>query len=144
MGSLVSLLLAVIAFLGAPLFIVILAAAMLGFYVSDIPLTVITIEVYRLVDTPLLLALPLFTLSGYLLAESNLSSRLVRVTKSFLGWMPGGLAIVAYVTCAFFTAFTGASGVTIVAVGALLLPALVEGGYRERFSLGLVLSLIHI
>ena len=138
MGSLVSLLLAVIAFLGAPLFIVILAAAMLGFYVSDIPLTVITIEVYRLVDTPLLLALPLFTLSGYLLAESDLSSRLVRVTKSFLGWMPGGLAIVAYVTCAFFTAFTGASGVTIVAVGALLLPALVEGGYRERFSLGLV------
>ncbi len=138
MGSLVSLLLTVIAFLGAPLFIVILAAAMLGFYVSDIPLTVITIEVYRLVDTPLLLALPLFTLSGYLLAESNLSSRLVRVTKSFLGWMPGGLAIVAYVTCAFFTAFTGASGVTIVAVGALLLPALVEGGYRERFSLGLV------
>ena len=138
MGSLVSLLLAFIAFLGAPLFIVILAAAMLGFYVSDIPLTVITIEVYRLVDTPLLLALPLFTLSGYLLAESNLSSRLVRVTKSFLGWMPGGLAIVAYVTCAFFTAFTGASGVTIVAVGALLLPALVEGGYRERFSLGLV------
>ena len=138
MGSLVSLLLAVIAFLGAPLFIVILAAAMLGFYVSDISLTVITIEVYRLVDTPLLLALPLFTLSGYLLAESNLSSRLVRVTKSFLGWMPGGLAIVAYVTCAFFTAFTGASGVTIVAVGALLLPALVEGGYRERFSLGLV------
>ena len=138
MGSLVSLLLTVIAFLGAPLFIVILAAAMLGFYVSDIPLTVITIEVYRLVDTPLLLALPLFTLSGYLLAESNLSSRLVRVTKSFLGWMPGGLAIGAYVTCAFFTAFTGASGVTIVAVGALLLPALVEGGYRERFSLGLV------
>ena len=138
MGSLVSLLITVIAFLGAPLFIVILAAAMLGFYVSDIPLTVITIEVYRLVDTPLLLALPLFTLSGYLLAESNLSSRLVRVTKSFLGWMPGGLAIVAYVTCAFFTAFTGASGVTIVAVGALLLPALVEGGYRERFSLGLV------
>ena len=138
MGSLLSLLLTVIAFLGAPLFIVILAAAMLGFYVSDIPLTVITIEVYRLVDTPLLLALPLFTLSGYLLAESNLSSRLVRVTKSFLGWMPGGLAIVAYVTCAFFTAFTGASGVTIVAVGALLLPALVEGGYRERFSLGLV------
>jgi len=138
MGTVGSLLLSVIAFLGAPLFIVILAAAMLGFYVSDIPLTVITIEIYRLVDTPLLLALPLFTLSGYILAESNLSSRLVRVTQAMLGWMPGGLAVVAYVTCAFFTAFTGASGVTIVAVGALLLPALVEGGYRERFSLGLV------
>ncbi len=138
MGTIGSVLLSLVAFLGAPLFIVILAAAMLGFYVSDIPLTVITIEIYRLVDTPLLLALPLFTFSGYLLAESNLSTRLVRVTHALLGWMPGGLAVVAYVTCAFFTAFTGASGVTIVAVGALLLPALVEGGYRQRFSLGLV------
>jgi len=138
MGAVGSALLALIAFFGVPLFIVILAAAMLGFYVSEIPLTVIAIEMYRLVDTPLLLALPLFTFSGYVLAESRLSTRLVRITEAFLGWMPGGLAVVSYVTCAFFTAFTGASGVTIVAVGALLLPALVEGGYRERFSLGLV------
>ncbi len=138
MGSLGSLLIAALAFIGTPLFVVILAAAMLGFYVSDIPLTVIPIEIYRLVDTPLLLALPLFTFAGYILAESNLSTRLVRLTEAFLGWMPGGLAVVAYITCAFFTAFTGASGVTIVAVGALLFPALVEGGYRERFSLGLV------
>ena len=138
MGALGSLVIAVLAFIGMPLFVVILAAAMLGFLVSGIPLTVIPVEIYRLVDTPLLLALPLFTFSGYVLAESRLSTRLVRVTSAFLGWMPGGLAVVAYVTCAFFTAFTGASGVTIVAVGALLLPALVEGGYRERFSLGLV------
>ncbi|MBL6692131.1 MAG: TRAP transporter large permease subunit [Pseudomonadales bacterium] len=138
MGTLGSLLIGVLALIGMPLFVVILAAAMLGFWVSEIPLTVIPIEVYRLVDTPLLLALPLFTFSGYILAESKLSTRLVKVTSAFLGWMPGGLAVVAYVTCAFFTAFTGASGVTIVAVGALLLPALVEGGYRERFSLGLV------
>ncbi|MGB1686137.1 MAG: TRAP transporter large permease subunit, partial [Pseudomonadales bacterium] len=138
MGALGSAVIAVIALLGAPLFIVILAAAMLGFYLAEIPLTVIAIEIYRIVDTPLLLALPLFTLSGYVLAESKLSSRLVSVTRAFLGWMPGGLAVVSYVVCAFFTAFTGASGVTIVAVGALLLPALVEGGYRERFSLGLV------
>lgn len=135
LGSGVLMLLAV---LGAPLFIVILGAAMLGFSAAEIPLTVITIEIYRLVDTPLLLALPLFTFSGYLLAESQLSSRLVRLTKVFLGWLPGGLSVVAFVTCAFFTAFTGASGVTIVAVGALLFPALVEAGYRERFSLGLV------
>ena len=127
-----------LALIGAPLFVVILAAAMPGFYFSDIPLTVITIEIYRLVDTPLLLALPLFTFSGYILAESDLSKRLVRLTQVFLGWMPGGLAVVAFVTCAFFTAFTGASGVTIVAVGALLFPALVQAGYRERFSLGLV------
>ncbi len=128
----------VMALLGAPLFVVILAAAMVGFYSADIPLTVITIELYRLVDTPLLLALPLFTFAGYVLAESRLSSRLVRLTQVLLGWLPGGLAVVAFVTCAFFTAFTGASGVTIVAVGALLLPALVEAGYGQRFSLGLV------
>ena len=126
------------ALLGTPLFIVILAAAMLGFYLADIPLMVIAIEIYRLIDTPLLLALPLFTFAGYLLAESQLSSRLVRLTQVFLGWMPGGLAVVSFVTCAFFTAFTGASGVTIVAVGALLFPALVEAGYKEKFSLGLV------
>ena len=116
-----------LALLGAPLFVVILAAAMTGFYFAEIPLTVIAIEVYRLVDTPLLLALPLFTFSGYLLAESKLSSRLVALTRVFLGWLPGGLAVVAFVTCAFFTAFTGASGVTIVAVGALLFPALDDG-----------------
>lgn len=138
MNFLGSGLLAFLAVLGAPLFVVILGAAMLGFYAAEIPLTVITIEIYRLVDTPLLLALPLFTFSGYLLAESQLSSRLVRMTKVFLGWLPGGLSVVAFVTCAFFTAFTGASGVTIVAVGALLFPALVEAGYREKFSLGLV------
>ena len=126
MGALGSAAVALLALIGSPLFVVILATAMLGFLVSDIPLTVIPIEIYRLVDTPLLLALPLFTFSGYILAESNLSSRLVRVTQAFLGWLPGGLAVVAYITCAFFTAFTGASGVTIVAVGALLLPALVE------------------
>ena len=138
MPSLLSLLVGFAALLGAPLFVVILAGAMLGFYVAEIPLTVIPIEIYRLIDTPLLLALPLFTFSGYVLAESRLSLRLVHLTQVFLGWLPGGLAVVAFVTCAFFTAFTGASGVTIVAVGALLLPALVQAGYPEKFSLGLV------
>lgn len=135
---LISLVIFLLALLGVPLFVIILAASITGFYFTDIPLTVIPIEIWRLVDTPMLLALPLFTFSGYILAESQLSSRLVRVTHVFLGWMPGGLSVVAFVTCAFFTAFTGASGVTIVAVGALLLPALVEGGYKEQFSLGLV------
>ena len=132
MGLIGSIVIGVFALLGTPLFIVILAAAMLGFYLADIPLMVIAIEIYRLIDTPLLLALPLFTFAGYLLAESQLSSRLVRLTQVFLGWMPGGLAVVSFVTCAFFTAFTGASGVTIVAVGALLFPALVEAGYKKN------------
>jgi tripartite ATP-independent transporter DctM subunit len=135
---LLSLLILLLALLGAPLFIAIVSAAMLGFYHAEIPLTVIPIEIYRLVNTPLLIALPLFTFAGYLLAESNVSTRLVKLTQIFLGWLPGGLAIVAFIVCAFFTAFTGASGVTIVAVGALLFPALTQAGYPEKFSLGLV------
>jgi tripartite ATP-independent transporter DctM subunit len=123
---------------GTPLFAVILAVAMIGFFHSGVDLSVITIEIYRIADTPLLMALPLFTLAGYIMGESKTSQRLVRLTRVFLGWMPGGLAIVALVTCALFTAFTGASGVTIVALGALLYPALKQGKYTEKFSLGLV------
>lgn len=129
---------AIMALLGAPIFVVILALSMFGFYLAEVPLAVLTIEIYRISDTPLLLALPLFTLAGYVLAESNTSTRMVKLTQSLLGWMPGGLSIIAFVVCALFTAFTGASGVTIVAVGALLYPALKQVGYGERFSLGLV------
>ncbi len=127
-----------LALLGAPLFTVIIAAAMFGFHLSEIDLSVMAIELYRIADTPILLALPLFTFAGYILSESNTSQRLVRLTQAFLGWMPGGLAIVAFVVCALFTAFTGASGVTIVAMGALLYPALKQAGYKDNFSLGLV------
>ncbi len=131
-------LLILIALLGAPLFSVIIVAAMTGFFLSDIDLSVMAIELYRIADTPILQALPLFTFAGYLLSESNTSHRLVRLTQAFLGWMPGGLAIVAFIVCALFTAFTGASGVTIVAMGALLYPALKQAGYTSKFSLGLV------
>jgi len=126
------------ALIGAPLFVVILAVAMIGFFHGGVDLSVITIEIYRIADTPLLMALPLFTLAGYIMGKSKTSQRLVRLTRVFFGWMPGGLAIVALVTCALFTAFTGASGVTIVALGALLYPALKQGKYTEKFSLGLV------
>jgi tripartite ATP-independent transporter DctM subunit len=135
-----ALILILLAILGTPLFAVILAVAILGFHYQGVHLSVIAIEIYRIADTPVLLALPLFTFAGYLLGESRTSQRLVRLTRAFLGWMPGGLAIVAFVACAFFTAFTGASGVTIVALGALLYPALKEGGYRDKFSIGLVTS----
>jgi len=136
----VALVLLVLALLGAPLFAVIAASALAGFYGSDVDLSVIAIELYRLVDTPALVAIPLFTFSGYLLGESRASQRLVRLTDALLGWLPGGLAIVALAACAFFTALTGASGVTIIALGALLLPALTQAGYGERFSLGLITS----
>ncbi|NOQ34400.1 MAG: TRAP transporter large permease subunit [Methylococcaceae bacterium] len=124
--------------LGAPLFVVILAATMLGFYTSEIDLAVISIEIYRIADTPLLVALPLFTFAGYILSESNTSERLLKLTRVFFGWMPSSLAVISLLSCAIFTAFTGASGVTIVALGALLLPALIKEGYPEKLSLGLV------
>ena len=128
----------IMAALGAPLFSVLLGAAMLGFYSADIDLAIIAIELYRIVDTPLLVALPLFTFSGYLLSEANTSTRLVNVMQILFGWLPSGLAIVAFIACAVFTALTGASGVTIVALGALLLPALKQAGFADKFSLGLV------
>lgn len=134
----ISLLLLLLAVLGAPLFAVIAAAAIASFARGGVDGMVVVAEIYRIADMPVLLALPLFTFAGYLLGESGAPRRLVRVTNALLGWLPGGLAIVAMVTCALFTAFTGASGVTIIALGALLYPALRESGYRENFSLGLL------
>ena len=135
---LVTLLLILLALLGAPLFAVIAAGALWGFYGADIDLSAVLIEFYRIAEMPILIAIPLFTFAGYLLSESNAPHRLVELTRALLGWMPGGLALVALVACAMFTAFTGASGVTIVALGALLYPALKESGYSDNFSLGLV------
>lgn len=133
-----ALALLLLAILGAPLFAVIAAAALASFSRGGVDGMAVLAEIYRIADMPVLLALPLFTFAGYLLGESGAPQRLVRVTNALLGWLPGGLAIVAMVTCALFTAFTGASGVTIVALGALLYPALRQGGYRENFSLGLL------
>jgi tripartite ATP-independent transporter DctM subunit len=133
-------LLILLALLGAPLFAVIAASAMLGFLQEDIDLQAIAIEFNGIAEMPILLAIPLFTFAGYLLSESGAPRRLVRLTGALLGWMPAGLAIVSLATCAFFTAFTGASGVTIIALGALLFPALQQAGYPEKFNLGLITS----
>ena len=120
-GAIVLILLVI---LGTPLFAIIATSALIGFYSQDIDLSVIAIEIYRIADTPVLLAIPLFTFAGYVLGESNSSQRLVRMTNALLGWMPGGLAIVSLFACAFFTALTGASGATIIALGAILYPAM--------------------
>ena len=133
-------LLVLIALVGVPLFAVVLIGAMLGFWQTDVDLSVIVIELYRIADTPLLVSLPLFTFAGYLMTESNSAQRLMALTRALFGWMPAGLAIVGFVACAVFTALTGASGVTIVAIGALLFPMLLKAGYTEKFSLGMVTS----
>jgi tripartite ATP-independent transporter DctM subunit len=133
-------LVALLALGGLPLFACIASVALLGFHAAGYDLIAVAVEYYRLGDMPGLIAIPLFTLAGYVLGESGAPKRLVRVSEALLGWMPGGLAIVALVACAFFTAFTGASGMTIVAVGALLYPTLRAAGYPQRYSLGLVTS----
>lgn len=127
-----------LALFGMPLFAVIGGSAMWNFHQEGIDLSVMGIEMYRIAEMPILLAIPLFTYAGYILSESGAPGRLVRITNAFIGWMPGGLAIVALAACAFFTAFTGASGVTIIALGALLYPALNQAGYPEKFNLGLI------
>ena len=129
-----------LAILGTPLFVVISALALLSFYGIEIDLSVVIIEMSRLSDTPLLLSLPLFIFAGTLLAESGTPQRLLRLSQVLLDWMPGGLAVVSLLVCAVFTAFTGASGVTIFAIGGLLYPALIRDNYSERFSLGLITS----
>ncbi|MDY7034721.1 MAG: TRAP transporter large permease subunit [Thermodesulfobacteriota bacterium] len=124
--------------LGLPIFVGILAAAMLGLYANQVEFSAISIEIFRLANTPVLLAIPLFTFAGYLLGEGRTSARLVRFSRSMFGWMPGGLGVVALVSCSFFTAITGATGITIIALGGLLLPALLSEKYKENFSLGLM------
>jgi len=126
--------------LGLPLFAGILAATMLGLYVSEVEFAAIPIEIFRLANAPVLLAIPLFTFAGYLLSQGGTSTRLVRFSRSLFGWVPGGLGVVALVSCAFFTAITGATGITIIALGGLLFPALISEKYDENFSLGLMTS----
>lgn len=138
--TIIKLLTCLMALLGTPLFVIIAALALLSFSAVDIDLSVVIIEMSRLADTPLLVSLPLFIFAGTLLSESRAPERILLLSRVFLGWLPGGLAVVSLAVCAIFTAFTGASGVTIFALGGLLLPALLQDGYRERFSLGLITS----
>jgi tripartite ATP-independent transporter DctM subunit len=129
-----------LAIFGAPIFTIIAASAMLGYVKEEIDLMAIVIEVIGISSLPFLSAIPLFTFAGYILSKSNAPKRLVRLTRAMLGWMSGGLALVCLAACAFFTAFTGASGVTIIALGAILYPALQHDGYPDKFNLGLVTS----
>ncbi|KPJ63678.1 MAG: C4-dicarboxylate ABC transporter [Syntrophobacter sp. DG_60] len=132
------ILILIFAFIGTPLFIIIAAATLICFYTAGIDSSAIMIEIYRIANAPMLMALPLFAFAGAILARSNAPKRLLRVSNAIFGWFPGGLAIVSLITCAFFTAFTGASGITIIALGGLLLPSLLKERYPERFSLGLI------
>jgi C4-dicarboxylate transporter DctM subunit len=125
--------------LGAPIFTLLGGIALFASLVRGTPPAVMPLMAYQqLTTSPGIAAIPLFTLAGFLLAEGKSSDRLLRLFRAWAGWMPGGTAIAAATLCAFFTLFTGGSGVTILVLGGLLLPALVGSGYRERFSIGLL------
>lgn len=128
------------ALFGTPIFIIMSALALGAFHFAGGEGSAVAVEIYKLANAPTLLTIPLFTFAGYLMAESDSPKRLFRLAKASLGWLPGGVAIVSLVICAFFTAFTGASGVTIIALGGLLYPMLMDEGFSEKFSLGLITS----
>lgn len=140
MSALAAVVLLIVLLLGAPLFSVIGAGALLGFQREGTPLVIIPDSFFGISETPVLVAIPLFTFAGFLLSAGQAPVRLVRLSQALLGWLPGGLAIISLIACAIFTAFTGASGITIIALGALLFPALKQVGYDERFNLGLITS----
>ena len=126
------------ALLGAPVFTAMGGIALVLFFKDGVPVSAVPAEIYRLIASPTLPAIPLLTACGYVLAESHASSRLVRFFRALFGWMPGGVAVMVAAVCALFTTFTGGSGVTIIALGGLVYPMLREEGYSEGFSLGLV------
>jgi C4-dicarboxylate transporter DctM subunit len=124
--------------LGAPVFTALGGAALILFWGEGVPIASIPVETYRLTVSPTLPTIPLFTLAGYFFAEGGASKRLVRVFQALAGWVRGGPAIATALVCAFFTSFTGASGVTILALGGLLMPVLRYSGSPEKNSLGLL------
>lgn len=126
--------------LGAPVFVALGGLAVLLFRHEGVPLASIPAQIYQLVTSPTLPTIPLFTFAGYIISSGNASGRLVRFFRALVGWMPGAIALVAIFVCVFFTTFTGASGVTILALGGILMPALIAEGYPGRFSLGLLTS----
>jgi tripartite ATP-independent transporter DctM subunit len=124
--------------LGAPLFIVISGLTLCLLFSGQIDSSAMIIEMHRMATTPILVAIPLFTFAGYLLSESGAPKRLIRLSNAILGWLPGGVSMIALLTCAVFTALTGATGLTIIAMGGILFPAMLKGKYPESFSLGLL------
>jgi len=124
--------------IGVPVFVVIAGLTLYLLFSNQIDISALIIEMHRMATTPVLVAIPLFTFAGYPLSASGAPQRLIRLSNAALGWLPGGLSVIALVTCAVFTALTGATGLTIIALGGILLPAMMRGRYSEMFSLGLL------
>lgn len=137
-GWVVTAAICLLASIGVPLFIIMALAALVAFSFSGVEVSAVAQEMYRISSAPTLMTIPLFTFAGYLMAESNSPKRLMKLAETGLGWLPGGISIVTLIVCAFFTAFTGASGVTIIALGGVIYPILIKEGYSEKYTLGAI------
>ena len=137
MGLLIGIGLVGFALLGGALFVLLGGASIIGYAMAGEPIATILIDFNRLTRNSTILIIPLFTFAGYVIAEGKAPQRLVAFARASVGWLPGGIAVVVLTTCAFFTTFTGASGVTIIALGGLVYPILRQT-YNEKFSLGLI------
>jgi len=131
-------LLVLLTLLGLPLFIALAAGSLLATFNAGLDPALLAVELNRLASSPYLAAIPLFTFAGVVLAAGGAPERMIQLFNACVGWLPGGIASVALASCAFFTAFSGASGVTILALGGLMFPMLAHAGYKERFNLGLL------
>ncbi len=131
-------LLVLLTLLGLPLFVTLAAGGLLASHYADLNPALLIVELNRLATSPYLAAIPLFTFAGVVLAAGGAPKRLIQLFNACVGWLPGGMASVTIASCAFFTAFSGASGVTILALGGLMFPMLLHAGYGERFTLGLL------
>ena len=137
MGYIIGIGLVGFALLGGALFVLLGGATIIGYAMAGEPISAILIDINRLTKNTTILIIPLFTFAGYIIAEGKAPQRLVAFARASVGWLPGGIAVVVLITCAFFTTFTGASGVTIIALGGLVYPILRQT-YNEKFSLGLI------
>jgi tripartite ATP-independent transporter DctM subunit len=131
-------LLIVSVFLGGPIFVLVGGLAVLFFLHSGGALETAANQAFTMLTGDVIPSIPLFTLAGYIISEGKSGDRLVQLFRALFGWLPGGLALMSILICAFLTTFTGASGVTIIAVGTLLLFILKGSGYNERFGRGLL------
>ncbi len=137
-GMVASIGICLLASIGVPLFVILTLASLVAFTFSGVEVSAVAQEIYRIAAQPTIVTIPLFTFAGYLIAESKSPQRLMKLAEAGLGWIPGGISIVTLIICAFFTAFTGASGVTIIALGGVIYPILIKEGYSEKFTLGTI------
>lgn len=138
MIGLLVIIIVLLALLGMPLFIALASGSLLATWQAGLDPALLAVELNRLAASPYLAAIPLFTFAGVVLAGGGAPQRMIQLFNAMVGWLPGGMAAVALTSCAFFTAFSGASGVTILALGGLMFPMLLRAGYGERFNLGLL------